>query len=145
MHKHLKINNPLMKYSADFFFLYVCPITVKSHWLEHLWDHWNLFETWVVRANKGESWRQVRKQMVIIREVFLIVYTIMVCWVYSLESTQWGNSNEYTQHTISCLNKKISLNICFLELSEVFVGTQKRIRIIQSKWAVGVRVIEVLL
>ena len=26
---------------------------VKPQWLEHLWDHRNLFETWVVRATEG--------------------------------------------------------------------------------------------
>ena len=61
----------------------------------------------------------------------------MVCCVYSLE---------YTQHTISWWNKKISLNICFLELSEEFrIGTQKRVRISHGKWAIGVRAIEVRL
>ena len=29
------------------------PITVELQWLEHLWDHDNLFETGVVRANEG--------------------------------------------------------------------------------------------
>ena len=28
-------------------------ITVELQWLEHLWDHENLFETGVVRANEG--------------------------------------------------------------------------------------------
>ena len=28
-------------------------ITVKSQWLEHLWNHGNLFETWVVQATEG--------------------------------------------------------------------------------------------
>ena len=28
-------------------------ITVELQWLEHLWDHGNLFETWVVRATEG--------------------------------------------------------------------------------------------
>ena len=27
--------------------------TVELQWLEHLWDHENLFETGVVRANEG--------------------------------------------------------------------------------------------
>ena len=40
--------------------------TVERQWLEHLWDHGNLFETWVVRATEGLSWRQVRKQIAII-------------------------------------------------------------------------------
>ena len=35
-----------------------------------------------------------------IRDCFSIFKTIMLCWVYSLESPR-GDSNEYTQHTIS--------------------------------------------
>ena len=27
--------------------------TVELQWLEHRWDHGNLFETWVVRAIEG--------------------------------------------------------------------------------------------
>ena len=27
--------------------------TVELQWLEHLWDHGNSFETWVVRATEG--------------------------------------------------------------------------------------------
>ena len=37
----------------------------------------------------------------LIKEIFSFSYTIIVCWVYSLESPRWGDSNEYTQHTIS--------------------------------------------
>ena len=40
-------------------------------------------------------------------------------------------------------DKKISLNICFLGYRKNFVGTQRRVRIIQGKRAIGVRVIEV--
>ena len=29
------------------------PYTVELQWLEHHWDHGNLFEIWVVRATKG--------------------------------------------------------------------------------------------
>ena len=35
-----------------------------------------------------------------LRNFFSMFYTIIVCWVYSLESPRWGVSNEYTQHTI---------------------------------------------
>ena len=83
--------------------------TVKLQWLEHLWDHGNLFERWVVRANEFLSWQQVRKQMAIIYgNVF---------------DLQQNNGDEAIlmstiQHTISSENKKISLNICVLELSE---------------------------
>ena len=27
--------------------------TVEPQWLEHVWDHGNSFETWVVRATEG--------------------------------------------------------------------------------------------
>ena len=36
-------------------------ITVELQWLEHLWDHENLFETGEVRANEGWLYRQVRR------------------------------------------------------------------------------------
>ena len=39
---------------------------VELQWLEHVWDHGNLFETWVVRASEGQLWCQVRKQIMII-------------------------------------------------------------------------------
>ena len=42
--------------------------TVELQWLEHLWDHRKLFETWVVRATEG---CQVRKQITIIYGFFL--------------------------------------------------------------------------
>ena len=32
--------------------------TVELDWLEHLRNHENMFETGVVRANEGLSWRQ---------------------------------------------------------------------------------------
>ena len=40
--------------------------TVKLQWLEHLWDHRKLFETWVVRATEGKSWHQFKQQIAII-------------------------------------------------------------------------------
>ena len=35
--------------------------TVELQWLEHLWDHENMFETRVVRANECKSLRQIRR------------------------------------------------------------------------------------
>ena len=67
-----------------------------------------------------------------------LFYTIMVCWVYSLELPWWGNSNEYTQHTISCWNKIIFLNMCFLEQLEEIGRAQKWIQISHGKWAISV-------
>ena len=104
----------------SFFTFHCIQHTVECQWLEHLWDHDNLFEIWVFWATEGESLCQVRKQMAIFREFFSIFYTIMVCWVCSLESPRWGDSNEYTQQTISWYNKKISLNSSFLDRSEEF-------------------------
>ena len=77
--------------------------------------------------------------------IFSSFWTIMVCWVYSIESPQRGDSNEYTQHTILSYSKKISLNIYFLELWKNFIGTQKRVRISHGKRANGVRATEVRL
>ena len=30
-------------------------VIVDLHWLKHLWDRGNLFETWVLRATEGKS------------------------------------------------------------------------------------------
>ena len=57
---------------------------------------------------------------------FSIFYTIIVCCVFSLESPQLGDSNEYTlqfHDKIRKFHKKKSLNIWILELSEEFLGT----------------------
>ena len=49
-----------------------------------------------------------RKQ--VFRDIFLYCHENL-CWVYSLESPHWGDSNEYTQLTIIVLKiKKTSLN-----------------------------------
>ena len=63
--------------------LYIC--TKELQWLEHLWDHGNLFEIWVVPLKVSHG-AKVRKRMSIFREVFSIFYIIMVCFVYSFES-----------------------------------------------------------
>ena len=75
---------------------------------------------------------------------------MIVCWVYSLESPRWGDSGEYTQHTIPWYNKKKNkkkktLNIFFLSYWKDFVGTEKRVRIVHGKRAIRVRAIEVIL
>ena len=31
---------------------------------------------------------------------FFLFHHVIVCFVYSLESPHWGDSNEYTHHTI---------------------------------------------
>ena len=42
-------------------------------------------------------------------DIFLIFFNMKVCCVFSLESPQQGDSNEYTQHTIFNIKKKIIL------------------------------------
>ena len=55
--------------------------------------------------------------------ISLIVYKILVCYVFSLESPQRGDSNEYTQHTIFNIKKeKLPLIILSLPLWEFFKG-----------------------
>ena len=39
---------------------------VEPQWPEHLWDHGNLFEIWVVQATESYSRRQVRNEIAII-------------------------------------------------------------------------------
>ena len=77
--------------------------TVELQWLEHLWDYENLFETRVVRAIEGLLYSQVRKQN---RDIFSIFSNMKVYCVFSLESPQRGDSNEYTEHTISQYKKE---------------------------------------
>ena len=54
------------------------------------WSHWGLTIAPGQETN-GDNFKGV----------FAIFYKIMVCWVYSLESLWWSNSNEYTQHAFS--------------------------------------------
>ena len=44
------------------------------------------------------------------RDIFSIVFNMKVCCVFSLESPHWGDSNEYTQHTILNVKQKIAQN-----------------------------------
>ena len=39
-------------------------------------------------------------------DIFLILFNMKVCCVFSLESPHPGDSNEYTQHTIFNIKKK---------------------------------------
>ena len=69
--------------------------------------------------------------------------------MFSLESPHRGDSNEYTQHAIINIKKKITLNypkynsVCSYGI--FFQGTQERTRNSRGKRAIGVRAIEVLL
>ena len=69
--------------------------------------------------------------------------------MFSLESPHRGDSNEYKQHAIISIKKKITLNypkynnVCSYGI--FFQGAQERIRNSRGKRANGVRAIEVLL
>ena len=71
------------------------------------------------------------------------------CCVFALESPHRGDSNEYTQHAIINIKKKITLNypnynnVCSYGIFSL--GTQERVRDSRGKQAIGVRAIEVLL
>ena len=71
--------------------------TVELHWLEYLWNHENMFETGVDRANECLSQPQVKRH---IMDIFSIFFNMKVCCVFSLESPHGGDSYEYTQYTI---------------------------------------------
>ena len=77
--------------------------TVELQWLEHLWDYENVVETGVVRAIKGLLQSQVRRHN---RDILSIFFNMKVYCVFSLESPQRGDSNEYTQDTMSQCKKE---------------------------------------
>ena len=57
----------------------------------------------------------------------MIYFNMKVCCVFSLESPHRGNSNEYTQHTIFNITKKITLNYIISAAMGFFIGTQERV------------------
>ena len=65
------------------------------------------------------------------RDIFSIFFNMEVCCVFSLESPQWGDSNEYTQRTIINIKKKITRNyskynnVC--QVRGVLLGTQEQV------------------
>ena len=81
--------------------------------------------------------------------IFSIFCNMKVCCVFSLESPHRGDSNEYTQHAIINIKKKMTLNypkdnnVCSYEI--FFQGTLERVQSSHGKRAIGVRAIEVLL
>ena len=70
------------------------PHTVERQWLEHLWNHKNMFETGVVRANGKHSARSEG----IIWISFAIFFNMKVRYVLSLKSPHQENSSEYTKY-----------------------------------------------
>ena len=76
------------------------------------------------------------------RDVFSIFFNMKVYCVFSLESPQRGDSNEYTQYTISQYKKEIIPN---LQVWNLFQGASERVRTSRGKKALIVRANEVLL
>ena len=65
--------------------------------------------------------------------------------MFSLESPHRGDSNEYPQHTIFNIKKKITRIYPKYAALGFFLGTQERVRKSRGKLAISVRAIEVLL
>ena len=68
-----------------------------------------------------------------------------VCCVFTLESPQGRDSNEYTQYTIFNMNMKNTLNYPKSAAIGFLQGTQERVRNSRGKPAISVRATEVLL
>ena len=117
-------------------------ITVELQRLEHLWNHGNMFETRVVRANGCYSLHQVMRHN---RDIFSTFFIMKVCCVFSLGSPHIGDSKEYTQYTVFNIKKKITLNYPRSAAMGFFQGTQERVRNSRGKRAISVRITEVLL
>ena len=58
-------------------------------------------------------------------DIFLILFSVKVCFLFSLESPYRGDSNEYTQYTIFNIKKKIPLNHPKSAAIRFFLGTQE--------------------
>ena len=100
--------------------------TVEHQWLEHLWDHENMFETGVVRVNECLSWRKVSKHN---GDLFPNLFIIEVYCVFSLKSPHRGDSNVYIQYTISKIKKKITPDYFKSAVLGLFdLGTSERVR-----------------
>ena len=96
----------------------------------------------MVRANKCFSLRHVKGHD---RDIFSIFLNIKVLCVFSLESPHRGDSNEYTQNTISNIKKKITLKYPKSAAMGFSLGIQERVRNSRSIRAIRVRATEVLL
>ena len=58
-------------------------------------------------------------------DIFSIFLNMKVCCVFSLESPHRGDSNEYAQHTIFNIKKKIIQNP---QLWDFFQGAQEQVQ-----------------
>ena len=82
-------------YQGLFFAQYSSVTTVKLQWLKHIWNHENMFETGVVRANECEPQSQVKVHN---RDIFSIFFNMKV--------PHLSDSNENTQYTIFNIKKE---------------------------------------
>ena len=73
-----------------------------------------------------------------------IFFKMKVCYVFSLESPNRGDSKEYIQYII-CNIKKSSIIIPNLHLWDFLPGTRERVRNSRDNRVISVRVIEDLL
>ena len=65
--------------------------------------------------------------------------------MFSLESPNRGDSNEYTQYTLFNIKRKFILNYPKSSIMGYFQGAQKRVRNSHGKRAISVGATEVLL
>ena len=108
-----------------------------------LWDHENMFEAWVVRANECKSQRQIRRQN---SDIVPIFFNMKVYCVFTLESPHRGDSNEFTQYTTFQYEKEKHPKLFQICRYGIFIqGTQDRVRKSRGKRDISVRAIEVLL
>ena len=54
-HDNAFVSQPLLSGFSDIQYTLFTLSTVEHQWLEHLWDHGNLFETWVVHVTSSGS------------------------------------------------------------------------------------------
>ena len=94
--------------------------TVELQWLEHLWNHENMFQIGVVQANECLSYGQVKRHN---SDIFSIFFNMKVCCVFSLELPHYPKS----------------------AAMGLFQGTQERVQNSHGKQAISVQATEGLL
>ena len=67
-----------------------------------------------------------------------IFFSMKLCFVFSLESPHQGHSNEYTQHTIFKIKKKLTLKHPKSEPMGFFRRIQERVGNSRGKRAISV-------
>ena len=78
-------------------------------------------------------------------DIFLILFNMRVCCVFSIESPHRGNSNENTQYTVFNITQKSLLIIPSLQPRDFLQETQEQVRNSRGKLVISVRATEVLL